>query len=228
VNTKRLAILVKAIISLFLFCAFSAVVVFMSFGSVEYWNAWVCIIEFFILESTLAIYLYKKDPELLSKRMVRKEKHKNQKAFTSIAYCIIAICVLVVPGIDSRYAWSNIPMEISIVFMLVMALGFVFQFIIVKQNPYIFRTIEVSTGQTVIEKGLYSIIRHPMYLFGMVIVVSMPIILGSIYGFVIMITLIIPLFVMRILNEEKVLRSELKGYEDYCKKVKYRLIPYVW
>lgn len=109
-----------------------------------------------------------------------------------------------------------------------MAIAFVFEYIIVKENDYLFRTIEVSKEQRVVDQGLYSKVRHPMYLFGMIIVISMPLILGSIYGFAVSFILLIPLFVMRIINEEKVLINELKGYQEYIEKVKYRLIPHVW
>ena len=160
--------------------------------------------------------------------MKAKEKHGVQKKFTTFAYIVIILSVFVLPGIDYRYKWSRIPDWIPIIFLGIIAIAFIYEYVVVKENDYIFRTIEFSKEQRIVDNGLYFIIRHPMYLFGMIIVTSMPLVLGSIYGFFVSFTLLIPLFVMRILYEEDVLSIELNGYKEYMGKVKYRLIPFIW
>jgi protein-S-isoprenylcysteine O-methyltransferase Ste14 len=228
VSTKELLVIFKALAMLLAVCAVAAICVFIAAGSLNYWNGWICIIEFYVFESSLAGYLFRKDPGLLMKRLNAKEQNKKQKSFTSLAYIVIALCVLIVPGLDQKYAWSQIPNWISIIFTVIMGIGFVFQFVIVKQNSFIYRTIEVTEKQVVIDSGLYSRIRHPMYLFGMIIVISMPVILGSLYSTIILILFLLPLFILRIHHEEILLRKELNGYSEYCNRVKYRLIPNIW
>jgi protein-S-isoprenylcysteine O-methyltransferase Ste14 len=138
------------------------------------------------------------------------------------------LSVLLFPGIDYRRGWSRLPIWVPILSSLVMAIAFIFEYIVVKQNEYLYRTVDVTENQKVITTGLYSIIRHPMYLFGIIIVLSMPLILGSIYSCVALFCLIVPLFVMRIINEEKILLESLNGYKTYAMITKYRLIPFIW
>jgi protein-S-isoprenylcysteine O-methyltransferase Ste14 len=135
---------------------------------------------------------------------------------------------MIIPGLDFRFHWSHVPVWLVIVASTIMLFGFIMVVIVMKQNIYTSRTIEIQEGQKLIDSGLYSIVRHPMYLFGLIVICSMPLILGSVYAFMPLIILCPLLFIIRILNEEKVLKDNLNGYKEYMEKVKYRLIPYIW
>jgi protein-S-isoprenylcysteine O-methyltransferase Ste14 len=227
-KTINFSILLKGIVLIIIGCLLLGLCLFGLAGSFHYWNAWLLIIECLILECGLAVYLFIKNPELFKSRMQNKEKRKNQKIFTSIAYSAIALSITVIPGLDKRYEWSAISASISIVFSVILFISFIFQYVIVGQNKHLFSTVEVKKEQKVINEGLYSVIRHPMYLFGIILVISIPIVLGSIYGFIVSSVFVIPLIVLRIKDEEKVLVMELSGYKEYCEKIKYRLIPFIW
>jgi protein-S-isoprenylcysteine O-methyltransferase Ste14 len=135
---------------------------------------------------------------------------------------------MIIPGLDFRFHWSHVPVWLVIVASTIMLFGFIMVVIVMKQNIYTSRTIEIQEGQKLIDSGLYSIVRHPMYLFGLIVICSMPLILGSVYAFMPLIIFCPLLFIIRILNEEKVLKDNLNGYKEYMEKVKYRLIPYIW
>ncbi len=203
-------------------------ITFLSAGTIRFWNAWLCYGEFFLLELFFAIYLFVKQPDLLQKRIRRNEKEKVQRYFNVFAYPLVIIAVMIIPGLDYRFRWSCIPVWLIILASIVMLLGIIAEFIIAKQNIYVSRTIEIQKNQKLIDTGFYSVIRHPMYLFGIIVFLTMPIILGSLFGFLLLAILLPILFVIRILNEEKVLEKGLEGYEEYMKRVKYRLIPHIW
>jgi protein-S-isoprenylcysteine O-methyltransferase Ste14 len=225
---SRLPILLKAISILVLSSCMAAACLFLAAGTMDYWKAWLCAGEFLVLESGLACYLFIRNPALLDQRMRGREKLGRQRLIISAAYLVIALSVFVVPGLDYRYGWSHLPGWISIAGAGLMIVAFVFESLVVKQNAYLFSTIEVASEQRVVDTGLYSVIRHPMYLFGMIIVLSMPLILDSLCGFLILLPLIVTLFVMRIRGEEKILKDKLAGYSEYTTRVRYRLIPRVW
>jgi protein-S-isoprenylcysteine O-methyltransferase Ste14 len=224
----RIPVLLRALVLLALVAGLALAVLLIAGGSMDYWNAWACVAEFYVLEGALAVYLHRRNPGLLAKRMDAREKHGNQRIFTTIAYAVIALSVLALPGIDRRLGWSMMPWWIPALALVAMAIAFVFEFITVRQNDYLFRVIDVAEGQKVVDTGIYAVIRHPMYLFGMLIVLSMPLALGSLYGFIAASVFLAPLFVLRIRNEEKVLARELPGYREYMAKVRYRLIPFLY
>ncbi len=206
----------------------SSIALFSAAGTPRFWNAWLLAGEFFVLEFTLALYLAVRRPALLRQRLSPAEKERTQKIFNVLAWTVIPVAVLVVPGLDYRFRWSNAPAWPVVAGALAMASGFAMILAVMKRNIFTARTVGVSEGQKVIDTGPYSVIRHPMYLAGMVVFLSMPAILGSLCGFVLALATVPALFVMRILNEEKVLKRDLSGYEEYMKKVRYRLVPFVW
>jgi len=195
-------------------------------GSLKYWPAWLyCSIIFIPMIFTL-IYFLRHDPTLLENRMKFKEKEVTQKKIISLS-AIIYLIGFLLPGFDYRYNWSNIPDYIVIIANLFVLLGYLFVFIVFKENSYASRIIEVKKNQKVISTGPYKIIRHPMYLGVLVMFLATPIALGSYYALIPFLSIPIVL-VLRIINEEKVLIKKLKGYKEYKKKTKYRLFPGIW
>jgi protein-S-isoprenylcysteine O-methyltransferase Ste14 len=199
---------------------------FISAGSLYYWNAWLFIAAIFIPMFFTSMYLIAKDPELLEKRLKTKEKQERQKLVQKIGIGPI-IAGFLLPGFDFRYGWSGVPIWLVIVATIFLVLGYVLVIVVMKQNSYASRVIEVQEDQKVIDYGLYSKVRHPMYLSSIVIVLFSPLVLGSYYA-IIPLALYPVILIIRLENEEEVLKKELKGYDEYIKKVKYRLIPLIW
>jgi protein-S-isoprenylcysteine O-methyltransferase Ste14 len=217
----------QVVIRYILILLFVSFVLFLPAGSLKFWNAWIFIGALFLPELFALIYLAIKDPELLQKRLKIKEKEKAQRIF-NILYIIIFIITLIITGQDFKYHWSIVPVWLVIVATGIMISGFFMAFIVLKQNSYASRVVEIQEGQKVIDVGLYSVVRHPMYLSALIFFCPMPLVLGSLYAFIIPVILAPFLLLIRIINEEKVLKNNLNGYKEYVKKVKYRLIPFVW
>lgn len=217
----------QVVIRYILILLFVSFVLFLPAGSLKFWNAWIFIGALFLPELFALIYLAIKDPELLQKRLKIKEKEKAQRIF-NILYIIIFIITLIITGLDFKYHWSIVPVWLVIVATGIMISGFFMAFIVLKQNSYASRVVEIQEGQKVIDVGLYSVVRHPMYLSALIFFCPMPLVLGSLYAFIIPVILAPFLLLIRIINEEKVLKNNLNGYKEYVKKVKYRLIPFVW
>jgi protein-S-isoprenylcysteine O-methyltransferase Ste14 len=172
------------------------------------------------------IFMMIKNPKLLASRLDAKEKQKEQNIVIKISG-LMFIVGFILAGFDFRYNWSNIPPYFTYIFSIIFLLSYVMWAIVLKQNTYLSRTIKVEESQTVIDTGLYSVIRHPMYTATIFLFLSMPFILGSLISFFVF--LIYPiLIIIRIINEEKYLTNNLEGYKEYKKKVKYRLIPFIW
>jgi len=203
-----------------------SVMLFLPAGTLEFWNAWLYAAALYIPMLFAWIYLTIKDPALLEKRFKTKEKEKTQKAYVILSI-VAFVLTFIIPGFDFRYHWSAVPLWLVILSTLLMLGGYIMFFVVMKQNSYASRVIEIQQGQRVIDTGLYSVVRHPMYTAAIIIYGFSPLILGSFYALIPM--LFIPaLLVMRILNEEKVLTRDLPGYPEYMKRVRFRMIPYVW
>jgi protein-S-isoprenylcysteine O-methyltransferase Ste14 len=177
----------------------------------------------------VTIYLWKKDPKLLERRVKagsEAEKVKAQKIIQLFA-SICFISILVIPALDHRFGWSNVSLYIIIAGDVLVALGFLLVFLVFRENTFASATIEVSTDQKVITAGPYSKVRHPMYISALIMLFGTPLALGSWRRllFLIPMTLIIAL---RFLDEEKFLSKNLSGYKEYCQKTRYRLIPFIW
>jgi len=172
------------------------------------------------------IYLLKKDPELLERRMKIKEKEEPQKVFVKLSILVFFIA-FIIPGFDYRFEWSEVPFIVIIIADLFIFIGYLLFFLVLKENTYASRIIEVEKGQKVISTGPYAIIRHPMYVDVLTMYILSPLALGS-YWAVLAILPLPVLVIFRIKNEEKILIDELPGYREYTQKVKYRLIPYIW
>jgi protein-S-isoprenylcysteine O-methyltransferase Ste14 len=215
--------------ALLLFSAALAVIGLMFFvpaGTLDYWQAWAYIAMVFIPASLVILYFLNKDPEFLERRMKLKEKEAKQQLVVKLSGILFVIGFLI-PGLDHRFGWSNVPFELVAAADACVLIGYLICFLVFRENSYAGRTIEVVKGQKVISTGPYSIIRHPMYFGVLLMYLATPIALGS-YWALPPFLLVVPIILFRILNEEEVLRRELPGYADYCKKTRYRLIPYVW
>jgi len=199
---------------------------FLPAGTFAYWEGWVYLAILLIPMFLVLIYLLKNDPELLERRMRMREKETEQKLIIKISY-VYFLLVFLLPGFDKRFEWSNVPVAVVIVADILVLLGYGMFFLVLRENRYASRIIEVEQEQKVISSGPYAIVRHPMYLGVLLMYILSPLALGS-YWVMVPSLLIIPLLVARIRNEESVLRRELKGYQEYSQKTKYRLIPGIW
>jgi len=215
--------------AMFLFPAGLVAVIIMFFlpaGTLDYWQAWVYIAVVCIPASFVVLYFLKTDPEFLERRMRMKEKETRQRMVITLSTIIFIISFLI-PGLDRRFGWSNVPFDFVIAADVFVFLGYLLVILVFKENSYAGRTIEVDKGQKVISTGPYSIIRHPMYLGVMVMYLATPFALGSYVAIPLFLT-ILPILVFRIRNEEEVLRRDLPGYKEYCEKTRYRLLPFIW
>ncbi len=199
---------------------------FIPANSFDYWNGWLFMGLLFVPMFIAGIVLMIKNPELLRKRLNVREKENEQK-FVLLFSGLMFLFGFIISGLNYRYKWVEIPNVVVFVSSFLFVIAYILYAEVLRENIYLSRTIEVQDNQKVIDTGLYGIVRHPMYAVTIILFLTMPLILGSIISFVIF--LIYPFIISkRISNEEKVLERELNGYKEYKKKVKYRLIPFVW
>ena len=199
---------------------------FIPADSLEYWNGWLFIGLLFIPMLIAGIVLMIKRPELLRKRLNTKEQENEQKLVLLVSG-LMFILGFIVAGLNYKYNWIKIPNIVVIISTILFIIAYILYAEVLRENAYLSRTIEIQENQKVIDAGLYRIVRHPMYAITILLFLTMPLILGSFISFIIF--LIYPIIIgKRIKNEEKVLEKDLKGYTEYKKKVKYKVIPFVW
>ena len=216
----------EAIIKILLGIILVSLLIFVPAGTINYFNGWLLCLLLFVPMFIAGIVMLIKSPNLLKKRLNAKEKIGEQKLVILLSL-LMFVGGFIISGLDYRYGWSNLNNIVVIISCIVFLISYIGYAEVLRENAYLSRTIEVQENQKVIDTGLYGIVRHPMYLVTIFLFLSMPLILGSLYGFFIF--LIYPLIIIkRLLNEEKFLKKELDGYTDYMKKVKYRLIPFIW
>ncbi len=202
------------------------VLLFLPAGTMHYWNGWLFLGLLFIPMLILGIVLFVKSPELLEKRLRSKEKENEQKQVVVISF-LMFVGGFVVSALDYRFGWSRLPIAVVVIAAIVLLVSYGLYAEVMRENAYLSRTVEVQENQKVIDTGLYGIVRHPMYFATTLLFLSIPLVLGSLIGFVIF--LIYPfLLVKRIKNEEQILENGLVGYKEYKQKVKYRLLPFIW
>ena len=195
-------------------------------GTFAYFGAWLFIGLLFVPMLILGTVLFIKAPALLKKRLDFKEKEKTQKGVIALSGLMFPVG-FVLSAFDFRFGWSRVPLPAVIVASVLFLVGYGMYGEVLRENAYLSRTVEVQQGQTVVSTGLYGIVRHPMYLATLLMFLPMPLILGSLWG--VLVFLPYPaMIVVRLLNEEKLLTRELAGYAEYKKKVKYKLVPFVW
>lgn len=200
--------------------------IFIPANSLEYWNGWLLIGLLFIPMFIAGIILMIKNPELLQRRLNAKEKENEQK-WVLLFSGLMFISGFILAGLNYRNEWIELPNVVMIISSILFIIAYILYAEVLRENTYLSRTIEVQNNQKVIDTGLYGIVRHPMYAATILLFLTMPLVLGSIISFLIF--LIYPIIIAkRIKNEEAVLEKDLKGYAEYKKKVKYKLIPFVW
>ncbi len=216
----------KAVIKYLSGLALISALLFIPAGTLKFWNAWLLIAILFIPILLMGIILAIKDSELLRKRLNAKEKEAEQKSVVVLS-ALMFIGGFIVAGLNYRFGWSVLPKGAVFAAMAVFLFSYLLYAEVLRENAYLSRTIEVQENQKVVDTGLYGIVRHPMYAATILLFLSMPLVLGSLFSFIIF--LIYPaIIVKRIKNEEEVLERELEGYSEYKSCVKYRLIPFVW
>ena len=199
---------------------------FIPANSFEYWNGWLFMGILFIPMFIAGIVLMVKNPELLRKRLNAKERENEQK-WVLLFSGLMFIAGFIVAGLNYRYQWIKMPNAVIIIASNLFIIAYILYAEVLRENTYLSRTIEVQENQKVIDAGLYGIVRHPMYAATILLFLTIPLVLGSFISFIIF--LIYPFIIWkRIKNEEKILEKNLKGYTEYKKKVKYKVIPFVW
>jgi protein-S-isoprenylcysteine O-methyltransferase Ste14 len=205
------------------------IVLFIPAWTLNYWQAWIFIVVFMTSANAIGVYLSIKNPQLLERRKKvgpAAEQSTAQKIIMSLTL-IGVIALLVFSAFDHRFAWSLVPPYISLVGDVLVALGFLIDFFVLKENSYGASTIQTVEDQKVISTGPYALVRHPMYAGALVMVMGAPLALGSWWGLAVL-ALITPVLIWRILDEEKLLMNDLPRYIEYIQKVRYRLVPYLW
>ncbi len=199
---------------------------FLPAGSFAYWNAWLLIIILFVPMFIAGLVMMKKSPDLLRKRLNVRENQSEQKTVIALSGLMFT-AAFIVAGLNYRFQWLVMPPPVSYVAAVIFLLAYALYAEVLRENVYLSRTVEVQKGQKVIDTGLYGIVRHPMYMSTLLLFLAMPIVLGSIISFGITL-LYIPIIAKRMRNEERVLEEGLEGYSDYKKRVKYKVIPFLW
>jgi protein-S-isoprenylcysteine O-methyltransferase Ste14 len=208
-----------------------AAMLFIPAGTLNFWQGWVFLAINLVFPVLLLIYFYKRDPQLIERRLLKKEKIRGQKLGQKLGG-LLFFPVFVLPGLDYRFGWTRtqtgpVPLWLTLLALALILGCQLLIFWVVNVNRYAARIIQVETGQTVAATGPYRLVRHPMYSASTLSWLATPLALGS---FVVWpaFTLMIPILIFRLLNEEKFLRSELPGYSEYYRRTRYRLIPFVW
>ena len=195
-------------------------------GTWHFWHGWLFMAVLFIPISILGVVMLFCAPELLQKRLANKEKEASQRWVVALSG-LLFIASFIVAGLNYRYGWHSLPQWIVWMAVAIFILSYLMYAEVMRENAYLSRTVEVQEGQKVVDKGLYGVVRHPMYTATILLFLSMPLILGSIISFAIMV-LYVPLIAIRIRNEERLLECELEGYTAYKQRVCYKVVPYIW
>ena len=221
-----LKLLFNAIIKFIFGLLLVGIVIFLPAGTLAYLNGWLFVALLFIPILLFGTVLFFKSPELLRRRLDSKEKERSQKGVVGLS-ALMFLGGFILAGLDYRFGWSAVPTWAVIVASIVLLAAYALYVEVMRENEYLSRTVKVEEGQKVIDTGLYGVVRHPMYAVTLWLFLSIPIVLGSWYSLICFAHYPI-IIIVRLLNEEKLLSRELDGYEEYKKKVKYRLIPFVW
>lgn len=225
-NRLDLKLFIQAIVKFLSGIILLSVLLFIPAGTLYYWNAWLFFGALFIPMFIAGTVLMFKNPELLRKRLNAKEEEAEQKSAILLS-SLMFVGGFVVAGLDFRFKWLVLPKGVVIAATVVFLLAYLLFGEVLRENTYLSRTIEVQENQKVISTGLYGIVRHPMYTATIFLFLSMPLVLGSLFSFIIF--LLYPFIIAkRIKNEEEVLEKNLEGYSEYKKRVKYRMIPFIW
>ena len=203
-----------------------ALLLFLPAGTIRYPGGLLFLCLLFVPMLLLGILMLARARDLLRKRLDVKEKQGTQKGVVAVMG-LVFLSGFILAGLDFRFGWSKVPLPVVIVASVLFLVGYALYAEVMRENAYLSRTVKVEEGQTVISTGLYAVVRHPMYTASTVMFLALPLVLGSWYA-LIPFALYPVIMVVRIRGEEKLLTAELSGYEEYTRKVRYRLIPFIW
>ena len=223
---KNGKLLAEALIKFFCGLLMVGLLIFLPAGTLQYTYGWLFVGLLFVPMLIAGFVMLAKSPDFLKKRLDAKEKQATQKGVLGFA-ALMFIAGFVVAGLDYRFSWSEMPLWVTVTVSVLFLLAYILYAEVMRENAYLSRTIKVEEGQTVVDTGLYGIVRHPMYAVTILLFMMIPLVLGSWYA-LIAFAFYPAIIVVRLKDEENLLTKELSGYEAYKKKVKYRLIPYIW
>jgi protein-S-isoprenylcysteine O-methyltransferase Ste14 len=203
-----------------------AAILFIPAGTLAYWEAWVYLAVLLIPFAFVVGYFIRSNPGFLERRMQMREREAAQRRIIGLSFFWFFL-TFVLPGLDHRFGWSDVPIAVVLAADLVVLLGYGLVFLVFRENQYASRTVQVEEGQVVISSGPYALVRHPMYLGVLMMYMATPLALGSTWA-LIPAALIVPILVARIRNEEQVLARELGGYPEYQQRTRRRLLPGIW
>ena len=219
-------LLIDALVKVTLGIVLLGLMLFLPAGTLNWWQGWLLLIILFVPMIAAGFVMMKKSPDLLRKRLNVKEKQKDQQLVVKLSG-LMFLAGFILAGLGKRFGWWTLPSWVSWAGAALFLLAYAMYAEVLRENAFLSRTIEVQENQTVVDTGLYGIVRHPMYAATLALFLSMPLVLGSLWAFLVF--LAYPFIIAgRIRGEEKLLRAELAGYEEYCRKVKWRVIPFVW
>lgn len=217
---------IQAITRYLLGVAAVGLLIFLPAGTFSYFGGWLLIGILFVPMFFAGVVMMLKNPELLKKRLKMKEEQREQSLVIKLSG-LMFLAGFILAGLGIRFDWYKLPRTVQFIGAAVFLTAYLLYAEVLRENTYLSRTIEVQEGQKVIDTGLYGIVRHPMYSVTVLLFLAMPVVLGSVYSFLVF--LAYPFIIaLRIKNEENLLENELEGYREYKQKVKYRLIPFVW
>ncbi len=219
-------LLKEAIIKIVSGIVLMGLLLFVPAGTIRWLDGWLLMIILFVPMFFAGLLMYAKAPDLLRSRLRAKETESEQKDVIKYSG-LMFLAAFIVAGLNYRFQWIVMPRAIVWIGVAIFLLAYCLFGEVLRENQYLSRVIEVQEGQTVVDTGLYGVVRHPMYTATVLLFLSMPLVLNSLISFIIMLVYL-PIIVKRIKNEEEVLETELRGYKEYKQKVKYRLIPFIW
>ena len=225
-DQKKKGLLKDALIKIAFGIVAMGLLLFLPAGTIHWLDGWLLMIILFVPMFFAGLVMYAKAPDLLRSRLRAKETQSEQKDVIKYSG-LMFLAAFIIAGLNFRFQWIVMPRAMVWIDVAIFLLAYCLFGEVLRENQYLSRVIEVQEDQTVVDTGLYGIVRHPMYTATVLLFLSMPLVLNSLISFIIMLAYI-PIIVKRIKNEEEVLETELKGYKEYKQKVKYRLIPFIW
>ena len=222
----REGLLKDALIKIISGIVLMGLLLFLPAGTIHWLDGWLLMIILFVPMFFAGLLMYAKAPDLLRSRLRAKETQSEQKDVIKYSG-LMFLAAFIIAGLNYRFQWIVMPRAVVWIGVVIFLLAYCLFGEVLRENQYLSRVIEVQEDQTVVDTGLYGIVRHPMYTATVLLFLSMPLVLNSLISFIIMLAYI-PIIAKRIKNEEAVLEQELKGYKEYKQKVKYRLIPFIW
>lgn len=200
--------------------------IFLPAGTLQFTYGWLFTGLLFIPMLIAGFVMYFKSPDFLARRLDAREKQATQKGVVALSG-LMFIVGFVVAGLDYRFGWSKMPLPVTVAASVLFLLAYILYAEVMRENTYLSRTVKVEEGQTVVDTGLYSIVRHPMYMATILLFLMIPVVLGSWYALIVF-AFYPAIIIVRLKDEEDLLTRELPGYEEYKQKVKYRMIPFIW